>query len=106
MRTVFELTDHNFSIKFFGGGGVVASGALYHTHESTTSDAVEEEEENKYGDEKDVAKASKQEDLFCEASSLHEKMLMFSKELNTLIKRRKRTDDECRQTALEISVSP
>ncbi|XGW30466.1 hypothetical protein V3C99_009441 [Haemonchus contortus] len=74
--------------------------------DSTNSDAVEAVEGNKCEDETDAVKPSKQEDLFCEASSLHEKMLMFSKELNALIKRRKRTDDECRQTALEISVSP
>ncbi|VDO07104.1 unnamed protein product [Haemonchus placei] len=73
---------------------------------STNSGTVQEVEGNKCEDETDAAKPPKQEDLFCEASSLHEKMLMFSKELNTLIKRRKRTDDECRQTALEISVSP
>ncbi|PIO72260.1 hypothetical protein TELCIR_05824 [Teladorsagia circumcincta] len=54
----------------------------------------------------DEPRPSKSVDLFSEASSLHEKMLSFSEDLNALIKRRKRTDAECRQTALEISASP
>lgn len=45
-------------------------------------------------------------DLIGEAASLREKVLRLSEDVNSLIKRRKRVDAECRRTASQLSVSP